>query len=427
MVTVGTESRIIPQRIDLKHMFPDIPWGRYLTHGFDSYPAKMIPHMARFLIEKISKPGQTILDPFCGSGAVLIQSVISGRNAIGVDLNPLAILFAKAKTTSYDLKLLHTQLDKFLEEFGRCSHPHEYDFPNANYWFTPATLRKLGVIKTVLDTYLPRVEPDYAFFWRAVAAAIVRECSNADTRGPKPFISKRARDKRLGKDFDPFELLASKTRSWISMQERYAAELKKNGKGVGIGLIEGDARNLSQLVASHGGRVDVVITSPPYLSAQDYYRASKLQLFILGHLSPAELTTWSRELVGSDRIHSEEALLSTKLTSRLAERIKQDLAKRNKRNAYVFAKYVLDMSKVLSEIEHVLGTGSYCAIVSGYNLISGISIPTPDVITELANRSGFQLEACHIDLIRDRWVPTIRNGHTGVIDEEHLLVFKKTR
>ena len=412
------------QRIDLKRSFPEIPRNKYLTHGFDSYPAKMIPHMARYLINGVSNTGQIILDPFCGSGAVLIESLLSGRNAMGVDLNPLAILFAKAKTTIYDPHLLEIQLEELLDQFIKCRYAYQYNFPNASYWFTPATLRKLGVIKTVLDRHLPNIEPDYAFFWLAVMATIVRECSRADTRGPKPFISKKAREERLEIDFDPFKKFESKARSWIEVEHEYSGKLNRNGIKPRIEVIEGDSRNLSKIL--NGKKVDAVVTSPPYLNAQDYYRSCKLQLFILGHASPAELREWSRDLIGSDRIFNEQALLAKELPCPLAEMIKSELAERNKKNAQVFAKYILDMSKVLQEINSVLKDNSYCAIVSGYNLISGITIPTPEVINQLASKEGFQLTRCCRDRIRDRWVPTIRNGHNAVITEEYLLVFKKS-
>lgn len=412
--------------IDLKSLYLDkIPKRGYLTHGFDNYPAKMIPHMARFLIDEISKPGQTVLDPFCGSGAVLVESLLSGRNAVGVDLNPLAILFAKAKTTVYDPKFLETQLEEILRQFALCHSPYQYKFPNASYWFTPATLRKFGAIKAVLDSYLPNIDPDYAFFWKAMLAAIVRECSRADTRGPKPFISKKARQTRVGKHFNPFKAFESKAHLWISVEHLYDRRFERNGSKPQIRLIEDDARGLSRLFEKE--IIDAVVTSPPYLSAQDYYRASKLQLFILGHSSPAELREHSRELIGSDRILHNDALLNVKLPSSMADTIRFELAKHNRKSASVFAKYVLDMSKVLNEISRVLKTDAHCVIVSGYNLISSIVVPTPEVIVELAEREGFQLMVCYADRIRDRWVPTIRNGHNGVIDQEYLLVFRKIR
>jgi len=415
-----------PKVINLKSRYREAILERgYFTHIFDNYPAKMIPHMARFLIDEISKPGQTILDPFCGSGAVLVESLLSGRNAIGIDLNPLATLFAKVKTTVYCPSFLETQLEEILHQVTHHLSFYQYDFPNASYWFTPATLRKLGTIKEVLSNYLPKLDPDYVFFWEAILAAIVRECSKADTRGPKPFISKQARQKRAGKHFNPFKVFESKARLWISVEQVYTKWFEQKGGHSQIRLIEDDSRGLSHLLGE--GTVDAVITSPPYLSAQDYYRSSKLQLFVLGHSSPAGLRECSREFIGSDRILSNDALLDIELPCCTGDAIRSELAKHNKKSASVFAKYVLDMSRVLNELNLVLKSNAYCVIVSGYNLISSIIIPTPEVIVELAENGGFQLTVCYADRIRDRWVPTIRNGHNGVIDQEYLLVFKKIK
>ncbi len=420
-MAASESSGIIPQPIDLQSKFPEIPRGAYLTHRFDSYPAKMIPHMARFLINEVSRPGQTVLDPFCGTAAVVVESLTSGRNAIGVDLNPLAVLFARAKTMDCNIDCLEGQLEELRQAFNRCGRPHRYDFPNADYWFTSGTLRKLGTIKACLDKYLANLEPEFKFFWRAVAAAIVRECSRADTRGPKPFISKKARKERVGRHFDPFKLFESKARSWIAGVQ-YELNTTQNGNRPWVKLIEGDSRMLSKLLG--GTIVDAVVTSPPYPNAQDYYRSSKLQLFTLGLRTEPDLKEWSRTLIGSDRILTKEFREVDELPCPLAETVKRQLAKRNKKGAYVFVKYVLDMAAVLREIRAVLRKRSYCAIVSGYNLLSGIIIPTPEVISELASNEGFNLTRHYIDRIRDRWVPTNRNGHNGVINEEHLMVFQ---
>ena len=412
------------QHIDVRRLLVDsIPNRRYVTHAFDRYPAKMLPQMARFLIEKVSRPGQLILDPFCGSGTVLVESVVAQRDAFGVDLNPLAVLLARAKTTVYDIETLESQLARLLSLFGQATTSHSYDFPNASYWFTPATMRKLGVIREVLDSVRHEVDPPYADLWEAVLATIVRACSRADTRGPKPFISKTARQKRVGRHFDPFKLFEDKARHFISLAGGFAMAL---GKGVGrrCDVVEGDSRRLSALL--NGCGVDAIVTSPPYLNAQDYYRSSKLELWVLGKASPPELREWSRTLVGSDRIEMDEADLSVALDSRIASALRHDLAERNRKSACVFARYVRDMSTAFHGFKLVLGDHAYCAVVSGHNLLSGVTIPTFEVMIELATAQGFQLVEHYVDRIRDRWVPPTRNGHRGVIEEEHMLVFRKT-
>ena len=70
-----------------------------LTHGLHPYPARMIPQIAERLINRYSSENEIVLDPFCGSGTVLVESKLLGRNAIGNDINPLGTLLAKVKTT----------------------------------------------------------------------------------------------------------------------------------------------------------------------------------------------------------------------------------------------------------------------------------------------------------------------------------------
>jgi len=72
-----------------------------LTHGFHSYPARLHPATARVLAELLAErsPRNAVLvDPFCGSGTTLVEARAAGLRAVGTDLNPLAVLVARAKT-----------------------------------------------------------------------------------------------------------------------------------------------------------------------------------------------------------------------------------------------------------------------------------------------------------------------------------------
>ena len=191
-----------PQYIDLKsqaHGVIDVASRR--LHRLDKYPAKMIPHMARFLIDRVSDPGDTVLDPFCGTGTVVREAIELRRNAIGLDVNPLAVLVSRAKVGHYSRDLLEQQLSQLLDSFKADTATFGLTFPNAEYWFTPATLRKLGTIRSTVDRVAQHLPSPYPDFWRAVLASVVRQSSRADTRGPKPFISKRARARPYRKAF----------------------------------------------------------------------------------------------------------------------------------------------------------------------------------------------------------------------------------
>jgi len=383
----------------------------------------MIPHMANFLIKNVTHPKQTILDPFCGSGSVVIQSILEGRNAIGVDINPLAVLFSKAKVTPLEIENLEKQLNQLFSEFHTCNNPFEYTFPNADYWFTPATLRKLGAIKRVLEDNLYKFDEGYSIFWKALFVSIIRYCSRADTRGPKPFISKRAHKNRKGKHFDPFKIFSTQARLWISWEAEYQSKLKKQKKIPQFKIFQNDSRNLSHFLGDE--KIDAIITSPPYLNAQDYYRSSKLQLFFLNELCDSEMITLSREIIGSDRLIQSQFTNNSKLPYPMAEDFRLKLLDLNKQKSIVYYKYFLDMSKVIKESNKLLESGSYFSIVIADNKISNLDIPTHKIINEIAEDEGFHLVSIYSDKIRDRRLPIKRNGHNSFMKTENLLTFEK--
>ena len=72
---------------------------RNRMHSFHRYFGKLIPAIPGFAMKEFTKEGDYVLDTFCGSGTTLLESKIYNRNAFGVDLNPLAVLISKTKTT----------------------------------------------------------------------------------------------------------------------------------------------------------------------------------------------------------------------------------------------------------------------------------------------------------------------------------------
>jgi hypothetical protein len=72
---------------------------KYYTHGYHPYSSKYIPQIPNRLISTFSERNDLILDPFLGSGTTLVESKVLSRNAVGVDINPLACLISRVKTT----------------------------------------------------------------------------------------------------------------------------------------------------------------------------------------------------------------------------------------------------------------------------------------------------------------------------------------
>lgn len=80
------------------------------THCFHPYPAMMIPQVAERILDEFGQNSKILFDPYCGSGTSLVEANLRGINAIGTDINPLARLIAKVKTTIIPLKMLDLSL-----------------------------------------------------------------------------------------------------------------------------------------------------------------------------------------------------------------------------------------------------------------------------------------------------------------------------
>lgn len=97
--------------------FRDVSTQKH-THGIHLYPARMHPEIARRVIAKYSRPGDVVFDPFMGSGGVLLESILHGNNAAGLDINPLAVLISKVKTTVFKdskISLITKALEAIME------------------------------------------------------------------------------------------------------------------------------------------------------------------------------------------------------------------------------------------------------------------------------------------------------------------------
>jgi len=116
---------------------------QYLTHGFHTYPAKMIPQIADKLLDEFGRNAKILFDPYCGTGTSLVEGKIRNINSIGFDLNPLALLIAKTKTTHIEeitLKLylenFHKYIFEIIYEKGKRNNVLIPNYQNIDFWFS---------------------------------------------------------------------------------------------------------------------------------------------------------------------------------------------------------------------------------------------------------------------------------------------------
>ena len=153
--------------------------GDYV-HGFCTYPAMMVPKMQREMLdvylEEIGTNKIWLLDPFVGSGTILVEGSLEGLNVVGIDINPLAILLCKAKTTIVLFQTLCQKSSDLLTKIFTSQEVEEYKFDGITKWFTPQAIKDLSIIRVKIMEE-PSIELR-RFYW-ATFCEVIRVVSNS--------------------------------------------------------------------------------------------------------------------------------------------------------------------------------------------------------------------------------------------------------
>ena len=171
--------------------------------------------------------------------------------------------------------------------------------------------------------------------------------------------------------------------------------------------------------------VDFIITSPPYINAQDYFRSYKLELWWLGLATPEEVRYLNRQAIGTENISGNTYNYIQKSKERLLNTILNKIWKINKTKFYIVNNYFENMKNIFKEFHNVLKTCGYFCLITGCNNICGIQIPTYKILTHIAEDNDFKLVEIGRDEIKNRTLPPDRNHNGGIIKEEWITVFQK--
>lgn len=396
---------------------------RYSTHGLHEYKGKFHPQIARYLMAHSGLTTQSlVLDPFAGSGTVLVEAVHYGCNAVGIEANPLAALVANSK-----LKLL-TSSDRELKQFEKVvegsvaklgtrksvkglAKELELEAATLDYlqsWFPSPVLLLLLEFRASCREGLGL---EWARVSDSLVSSIAREVSHQDPADLRIRRRKKPLDDApvaglLGSVLKTVMTRTVAARNLFGDSPTYATELA------------GDSRNLRSVLASvDRTSVDAIITSPPYATALPYIDTSRLSLVLLGLCTASDLRRLERTQIGnreitpSERKQGEEAMES-KLQSlprevhlfikRLLRKLKgSDAGFRRLNMPVLLLQYFSDMQAVLKQTHAVLSqTGSSHWLVGPNRTQIGgnwLDIDTPRWIATIAEDVGFSSKVEELD------------------------------
>jgi DNA methylase len=241
-------------------------------HGIHPYPAKFIPQIPRALIGLLPPPdGTAVFDPFCGSGTTLAESMQAGYPSVGIDLSPIACLIAKVKTTPLGeesiaaIRRVRTEAEERLAH-GRYTIP---EIPRLDHWFQPHVQASLASLFIAIGN-VRHVDTRNAL--RVAASSIVVRVSNQDSDTRYAAVEK---DVPSSSVLDAFEQRACDVvRSTLSLQGGlYGAAPKPQ-------IINQDVLTVRPDQIPHA--IGLVVTSPPYPNAYEYWLYHKYRMYWLG-------------------------------------------------------------------------------------------------------------------------------------------------
>ncbi|MBE0432247.1 hypothetical protein IBX73_02135 [candidate division WOR-3 bacterium] len=283
------------EEIGIKHT-------QYLTHFFHHWAAKFIPQIPQNIIHEYGKSGDIVLDPFVGCGTTLVEGKLLNCHSYGIDINPLAIKICQAKLNTIDNELLgkfiswldyynkvyQSSLEKgqlkLFEEEKLPENPSLFE--ESDKWFRDDVAKCIKLVFQKIIEY----DSNTKNFIEVGLSDLLKGMSNSRSDRTMPCLPKQAKyyDKKHDRWID------NDTRE-INVFQRLSSQLKR----MAVALqqfhrltkdeiicqpILADAKNLTKYIQ----KANIVVTSPPYWSAQNYQKLHFLSFKVLGLNEPGQ-------------------------------------------------------------------------------------------------------------------------------------------
>lgn len=241
-------------------------------HQLAPYIGKLKSSIAGNLVEEYTSVGDTVLDPFCGSGTIPLECVLRERNVLAFDSNPYAVLLTRAKLDApATLETAVARLEARLGASRLRRRPSLREVPSwVRRFFHPSTLR------AALQFADECIEKKDAYLL-ACLLGILHHQRPGFLSYPSSHLVPYLRERKFPRAFFP-ELYRAR-----SLEPRLRSKLQRTFRNftrpqrIGSGVVR--RRKIANLEVLN--EVDAIITSPPYMNALDYVRDNRLRMWFL--------------------------------------------------------------------------------------------------------------------------------------------------
>ena len=421
-------------------------------HNFHSFPAKFPPGLPKLFIDELTSPGDVVLDPMCGSGTTIIESVLSSRVAIGCDIDPLSAIIAQVKSRHHNPTYLNDVLELILNNAQISIDTRKRELENIlgnkwdpeskmfiDYWFSHNTQIELIALLGEIEK-LQR--PELENFFRLVFSSIIITKSGGVSNALDLAHTRPHKAKNITSTDTPahnFQIFRESNSGYSSskiikpalleFRKKARVNIKSlsdiNKETIVPSILIGDTRHLPLQNES----IDLIVTSPPYASnAIDYMRAHKFSLVWFGY--PISLLSKKRRAyIGSESIGQ---LQHKNVFPENTDKVLKQISSIDPKKALIVGKYYSESLQILIELFRVLKPGKSLIYVVGSSIIRGVDIEVASCLQELGESIGFKIPKIGLrNINRDRrMLPISRlNNPESLIEQrmhfEYVIGFYK--
>lgn len=415
-MSILDSKQIVNTFLSLK---PDIAWSfkdaartetSALTHSYHRYPAKFIPNIVEKLLIDFTKKDDLVLDPFGGCGTTLVESKRLGRKSICFDINPVAKFIAEVKVTPINPKGLFADFERLqnkLAEDKRVFSRYHLKNERILYWFDKEIIKELDFIYSEIKKIKNK---NIRKFFLCSFSHNLKNSSRWLMKSIKPTIDKNKSISRI------LEKFLMHTKSMIKKNNQFYSLLQqdKNLRVSARVLLKDSTKKF----ALKDDEVDLIITSPPYVTSYEYADLHQLSLLWFGN-NKKDFRGWQKfsnnfvdfrkKFIGTSYKNKQKGEIGSQIGSKIVE----NLYNLDKALSEDVSNYFIDMNLAFREMYRVLKKKKHACIVIGNTELRGVPILNAEVATEQMLAIGFKKFSMVKREVKNKMITPWRDTNTG--------------
>lgn len=406
------------------------------VHSMLKYPAVMVPNMQGEIFDILLKNDTTIknvLDPFMGSGTILVEGMMRGLDVCGIDINPLAYLLVCVKTQYYSLSTLQKKSKDLIERISKDNNNARFFFDGIEKWYNSSVIIQLSKIRRNI---LKESDIKYRRLFWVTFAEIAKQADNSRTSTFKLHIKEQ--EDIAAWNYECIEKFRFKLLENITAIKDFSDLI---GKRPCVSIKYGDSlRLLSDRRIFKHSSYDLVITSPPYgdnATTITYGQYSVLPLRwiplsdIECRISPETINTLTKidnDSLGGHRYKVSEivnselykySLTFKKLYNHLTNEMQIEKARK-------VSSFMLDIEKVVSSLSQIVRNNKYMVFTVGNRHVNKEEVPFDEILSEISAHYGFEvLYDFKRNILKSKNYSDTKAQNFKTIQKETVIVLKK--